>query len=104
MVFLCTSLFFVKCLLIAASAFFSVFRFVKYSHIGGDKAHQITGEVMLPILFLPITVPVLIAAVEATAYALGAGEDASFWFRLLVVYDVVFVTVSFLTFEHVVQE
>jgi heme exporter protein B len=61
-------------------------------------------EVMLPILLLPITVPVLIAAVETTAYALGAQEEASFWFKLLVVYDVVFVTVSFLTFEFVIQE
>ena len=61
-------------------------------------------EVLLPLLLLPITVPVLIASVETTAYAIGAVEDASFWFRLLVVYDIVFVTVSFLTFEHVVQE
>jgi heme exporter protein B len=61
-------------------------------------------EVLLPLLLLPITIPVLIASVEATAYAIGAIEDASFWFKLLVVYDVVFVTVSFLVFEHVVQE
>jgi heme exporter protein B len=61
-------------------------------------------EVILPILLLPITVPVLIAAVESTAYALGADSDPSFWMRLLVVYDVIFVTVSFLTFEHILQE
>jgi len=66
--------------------------------------HTRMREVMLPILLLPITVPVLIAAVESTAYALGAQEQASFWFRLLVVYDVVFVTVSFLVFEYVIQE
>jgi len=66
--------------------------------------HTRMREVILPILLLPITVPVLIAAVETTAYALGAETDPSFWFRLLLVYDVIFVTVSFLTFEHILQE
>lgn len=61
-------------------------------------------EVLLPILLLPVTVPVLIAAVETTAYALGAQEAASFWFKLLVVYDVVFVTACLLMFEYVLQE
>ena len=66
--------------------------------------HTRMREVILPILLLPITVPVLIAAVETTAYAFGAETDPSFWFRLLLVYDVIFVTVSFLTFEHILQE
>ena len=61
-------------------------------------------EVLLPILLLPVTVPVLIAAVETTAYALGVEREVSFWFKLLVVYDVVFVTVCFMMFEYVLQE
>jgi heme exporter protein B len=67
-------------------------------------AHTRMREVILPILLLPITIPVLIAAVETTAYALGADTNPSFWFRLLVVYDVIFVTVSFVTFGYVLQE
>ncbi len=66
--------------------------------------HTRMREVMLPVLLLPVTVPVLIAAVETTAYALGAQESASFWFKLLVVYDIVFITASFLLFEYVIQE
>ena len=66
--------------------------------------HTRMREVMLPVLLLPITIPVLIAAVETTAYALGAQEQASFWFKLLVVYDLVFFTVCFLSFEFVLQE
>jgi heme exporter protein B len=66
--------------------------------------HTRMREVILPVLLLPIAVPVLIAAVETTAYAFGAEGDPSFWMRLLVVYDVVFVTVSFLIFGHVLQE
>ncbi|MFQ5511556.1 MAG: heme exporter protein CcmB [Candidatus Krumholzibacteriia bacterium] len=66
--------------------------------------HTRMREVMLPVLLLPVTVPVLIASVETTAWALGAQEGASFWFKLLVTYDVVFVTASFLVFEYVIQE
>jgi heme exporter protein B len=61
-------------------------------------------ELMLPLLFLPISVPALIAAVETTSFALGARDDVSFWFRLLVVYDVVFVTVSLMVFEYALEE
>jgi heme exporter protein B len=61
-------------------------------------------ELMLPLLFLPLAVPALIAAVETTSFALGATDNASFWFRLLIVYDVVFVTVSLLVFEYALEE
>ncbi len=61
-------------------------------------------EVMLPVLLLPITVPVLIAAVMTTAYALGVRDDVSFWFKFLVAYDIIFFVVSFLLFEYVVEE
>lgn len=63
-------------------------------------------EVMLPILLLPLAVPVLIAAVQATG---GLIEGASLtevggWVRILVVYDLVIVAASLLTFEYVVEE
>jgi heme exporter protein B len=61
-------------------------------------------ELMLPLLFLPVTVPALIASVETTSFALGASDDAGSWFRLLIVYDVVFVTVSLLIFEYALEE
>ena len=67
-------------------------------------AHTRMREVLLPLLLLPVTVPVLIASVETTAYALGADITVAFWFRLLIVYDIVFVTSSYLVFEYVIQE
>jgi len=63
-------------------------------------------EVMLPILLLPLAVPLLIAAVQATA-ALVEGAtlaEAGGWLRLLVVYDLVIIAVSMLTFGYVVEE
>ncbi len=62
-------------------------------------------EVMLPILLLPLVVPVMIAAVEATKGALN-GEPLTMygqWLELLAVYDVVFTIVSFWMFELVMD-
>ena len=59
---------------------------------------------LLPILFLPLIVPALIASVETTSFALGNAEGPSFWFTLLVVYNVVFLTASVLVFEYVLEE
>ncbi len=63
-------------------------------------------EVMLPVLLLPLAVPVLIGAVQATR---GLVEGATLagvgsWIRILVVYDLVIVAVSLLTFGSVVEE
>ncbi len=61
-------------------------------------------ELLLPVLLLPVTIPVLIAAVETTSWALGADTSVSFWFKLLVVYDAVFATACFMVFEYVLEE
>ena len=63
-------------------------------------------EVMLPILLFPVSVPLLMAAVNLTKGALQERpfEDVSNWFGILVLYDVVFIVVAFLVFEYVVEE
>ena len=63
-------------------------------------------EVMLPVLLLPLAVPVLIGAVRATG---GLVEGATLtevagWIRILVVYDLVILAVSLLTFSYIVEE
>lgn len=61
-------------------------------------------EVMLPLLMLPILMPVLIGAVQATA-ALLAGEGLEPGsVRLLIVFDLVYLIVSYLIFEYVLDE
>lgn len=64
------------------------------------------SEVMLPILQLPISVPVLIAAIQATAAVTDPQKNGSVadWLKLLVVFDVVFVVVCFVLFEFVIEE
>ena len=62
-------------------------------------------EVMLPLLFLPAVVPVVIAAVEASAAALGGDSgEVLRWLPLLAAYDAVFVVACAFAFHFVVEE
>ena len=59
-------------------------------------------DMLLPVLLYPITVPVIIAGVRATATLLQPEVDfdlVGFWVLLLVCFDVVFVTLALWTFE-----
>lgn len=59
-------------------------------------------DTLLPVLLYPITVPVIIAGVRATAALLQPEFDAAivrFWLMLLLTFDVVFVTLALWTFE-----
>jgi len=61
-----------------------------------------TRDVLLPVLLYPITVPVIIAGVRATAALLQPEVDTEivrFWLALLACFDVVFVTLALWTFE-----
>lgn len=63
-------------------------------------------EVMLPVLLLPLAVPVLLAAGQATSGLVegAALADVGGWIRILVVYDLIIAAVSMLTFGYVVEE
>jgi heme exporter protein B len=62
-------------------------------------------EVMLPILQIPLTVPVVIAAVEATSQILNNEKpEISAWITILAGFSIVYLTVSYLVFEFAVEE
>jgi heme exporter protein B len=63
-------------------------------------------EVLLPILLFPVVLPVLIAGVKMTGALLDGEPFSSLtnWLRLIVVYDVTFTIVAYLTFGYVVEE
>jgi heme exporter protein B len=65
-----------------------------------------TRDVLLPILLFPLVVPVVIAAVKASGGILqGLGfSEIRTWINLLLVYDVIFIAISFMFFEYVVEE
>ncbi len=63
-------------------------------------------EIMLPVLFLPIVVPVIIAAVKATGLILD-GEpwgELTTWLQIIIAFDVIFLVISALVFEFVIEE
>jgi heme exporter protein B len=61
------------------------------------------GDMLLPILAVPIFVPALIAGVKASAAALsGAPLDSmGDWLKIMIAFDLLFVTAGYLLFEHV---
>jgi len=65
-----------------------------------------TRDVLLPILLFPIAIPVFIAAVKgSTGFLQGIPMDEIMpWINLLVVYDIIFTAVAFMTFDFVVEE
>ena len=68
--------------------------------------HTRAREVLLPLLFLPVVLPVIMAAVAVTASVLD--EDgwsaATSWLQLMVAFDIVFLVVSSWAFEFVLEE
>ena len=60
-------------------------------------------EIMLPLLLFPISIPAILAMVEATSSILTGEFSARFWIALLVAYDVVFTTGCLLLFDIVLH-
>ena len=62
-------------------------------------------DIMLPILFLPIVVPVIIAAVEATALILQGSPwgDMLTWLQIMIAFDIIYLVVATLVFQYVVE-
>jgi heme exporter protein B len=60
-------------------------------------------EIMLPLILFPISIPALLAMVDATTQILTGSDSPVFWIKLLTVYDIVFTAVSLLLFEAVLN-
>jgi heme exporter protein B len=74
--------------------------------VSAMTVHARAREVMLPILLFPLVLPALIAAVKLTGGVLDGqpwGEIRN-WMELLVGFDVIFVVISYLAFEYVIEE
>lgn len=63
-------------------------------------------DVLLPVLLLPVSVPLLISAAKATAGILDGGGLAGVgtWVRLMAAFDLIFVAVSYVLFDFVLEE
>ncbi|MBE0410736.1 MAG: heme exporter protein CcmB [Anaerolineales bacterium] len=65
-----------------------------------------TRDILLPILLFPIVLPILLAAVKASANFLLGIELAETWpwLNLLIVYNIIFIAIAFMVFDFVVEE
>lgn len=65
-----------------------------------------TRDILLPILLFPVIIPVLLAAVKATNGVLEGLplEEWRVWINILIVYDVIFLAVSVMAFDFVIEE
>lgn len=61
-------------------------------------------EVMLPLLFLPVALPAIVAAVEATGPALFGQTNDTQWLPFLGVFDAIFLVVCSVVFSFVVED
>ncbi|MDQ7858425.1 MAG: heme exporter protein CcmB [Armatimonadota bacterium] len=73
---------------------------------GGLIVQARLREALLPLLMLPVALPVLIAATSATAALLDGAplRAVGGQLQLLVAFDILFVTASWLLFEFVLEE
>jgi heme exporter protein B len=68
--------------------------------------HTRTREAILPLLVIPVAIPVLIAAVQATRIALSGGAISAAlpWLLLLTAAAALFLLLGLATFRHVLEE
>ncbi|MDO8432063.1 MAG: heme exporter protein CcmB [Candidatus Binatus sp.] len=64
------------------------------------------GDMLLPILAVPMFTPALIAGVKASGAALAGASFGAMadWIKIMIAFDVLFVTAGYLLFEHVVGQ
>jgi heme exporter protein B len=64
------------------------------------------GDLLLPLLAVPMFVPALIAGVKASSAALAGWRFDAFapWLNILAAYDLLFLAAGYLLFAHVVSE
>lgn len=92
--------------LLVLSAFLGTVGIVVVGTLFASIAVNTRGrEAILPLLVLPVSVPVMIAAVKSTQAALtGAWGSTTSWLLLALGYDALFLLVALATFPHLTEE
>ena len=65
-----------------------------------------TREIMLPILLYPLLIPIIIGAVRMTGQILDGTElfDMMKWMGLTASFDIIYIGVSIMTIDHILEE
>lgn len=64
------------------------------------------GETLLPFLYLPLVLPIIVGGVTSMEAVLGGKDvlEVGKWLRALAVFDVIYLTLSLLLFEQVLKD
>ena len=70
------------------------------------SANLKTREIMLPILLYPLLIPIIIGAVRMTGQILDGTElaDMMKWVGLTASFDIIYIGVSIMTIDHILEE
>ena len=65
-----------------------------------------TREIMLPVLLYPLSVPVVIGSVKMTAGLIEGSSlgDLTNWISLILCFDSMYIGVSIMTIDHILEE
>jgi heme exporter protein B len=75
--------------------------------VAGIAAEARSRELVVPLMLLPLTVPVLIAAANATKPLLArpaAAEDLGKWLGVMGLFDIVFILLSVAVFDFLLED
>ena len=63
-------------------------------------------EVMLPLLFLPVVTPLIMAAVESTSHVVNASSWSEIyqWIQLAIAFDIAFIVISAFIFQQILED
>ncbi len=64
------------------------------------------GEVLLPFIYLPVVVPILLGGVSSMDIVLNGEEGQGYgkWLQLLIVFDLLYLSVSLMLFRYLIEE
>lgn len=64
------------------------------------------GEVLLPFIYFPVVVPVILGGVTSTGIILGGGTTGEIgrWLQIMGVFDIIYLSASILLFQHLLEE
>jgi heme exporter protein B len=76
--------------------------------ISSMAANSRARDVLVPLLLLPLSIPLVVAAAKASALALAAGGPSyagyGKWLAVLALYDMTFAAIGYGVFEYVIED
>ena len=73
------------------------------TYFSAMSTHARQRSLLLPLLLLPVSIPAIIAMVQATQSYLSGNGDTGYWWKLLAGYDIIFTAIGWLLADIVID-